>query len=169
MPWGRSPKPTPRLSGVVGNSKAGWAASQDWRTPFLLTFWSTVAFEADEGARGAEGDEPVFVEGELSAWPQNWWRWGENQLGYLRIISVRPSLPPRRRAAEAVGGGSAAGAGDGGDNRDAIVESAGDQCGFAVRETPVTINFGLSMGRIGLQIIDDAQTPQAQQRRRPQS
>ncbi len=46
--------------------------------------------------RGAqEGGIPVVVEGEFFlAWPKNSWRWGENQLGYLRVISERPSLPP---------------------------------------------------------------------------
>src|SRR5579862_9825733 len=70
--------------------------------------------------------------GSLSGCPQNWCRWGENQLGYLRTISVSPSLPAvGSGAAVAVGRRATAGAGDRSNHGEAIVEGAGNESRFA--------------------------------------
>jgi len=50
---------------------------------------------AMDGRGAASAINQCSSNGNLSGFPQNSCRWGENQLGYFRIISLKPSLPPR--------------------------------------------------------------------------
>ena len=131
MPWGRLAQLMPRWSETLRQSKAGCAPRKDCLTPTLLTFWSHRAFESDEGARGGQGDEPVFVEGKLVGLAPEFVEMGGEPVGVFADHFGEAFVAAAVGAAEAVGGRAAAGTGDGGDQRDAVVKGAGDQGGFS--------------------------------------
>ena len=111
-----------------------------------------------KGTRGAEGDEPVLVEGELVGLAPE----------LVEVVGVPVGIFADHLgkaffaaavgdgAAIAVSGGSTAGAGYGGDHGDAVVEGSGDEGGFAGAGDSGDYEFGFVDGGVGLEVVDDA-------------